>query len=841
MPYASFFIISNYLSLLLSFLSLSFGWCGIDISFENLLSLKSKLASDWRLENAIKVLTDVSSLKGGRQLKLTSAFEVINKTSHDIQLAIHPDPRNQVELCREELLTSSTEYHADVQTMKIGKVTTKHLDSDHQMKIVSPNASFHIPLLLLESSLHLEGSHLGSLWIRPTESHKSGLLSSLTSHKSESLEKQTQPSIGFSSRPIQLAKVVHESAVMYEEMHGMATSMSNFKSGIQISCPIVQSQEESIAPFCYCVEVCRSPVVHSYREFNTDTGDDSTLSNSAGDVPTSYSKDENMSYSSSKGELEEKSKEEPKKGSQNHQSSYVHAPIAYTLVIHPPIVIENFLPEKGRFELMHATQRKVVWWGDLDTGESAPVHTVGLDAPLLLLINLGFCRTPVGEGVLVHHGSRKAGFFYQQIAWGKIGKAMNTSAMKMKKSLATISETPNERALHRISNISHHGNGMIEPKRKLGFDSMNDSEDIGDSNMNDARNVTYSVDDVVTETTVVDSLGQRLTLKISNVMGGGGQRKITLYCPYWIVNCTEHSLRYKQEGKKSFVCGTVHGPTRDGSRPVDGSTKQIQRGLRMNYNTQRDDIKSCDLLKRGTIFPGTAGALATSPGSCTLGEMDINKVLSKDIAVDLLISLSFMFNFQDNMKSPKMSVQLADTTSHSKYTSNWSRAFSLESFGVTQNIGMHCSQGRLLEVSVNVGVAPGNLSQYTKIVRFCPCYVLVNQLSRPIRLWQNSSLLLNSNEGRSAEEKLSEHNSNWVENKSHVIGTIYQYEYLFGGTPTIDHRQKTNMPAGSTASPSALYITTAGKSEIIPFHLPNTRADRQFRIDFGPGKYNKLY
>ena len=37
-----------------------------------------------------------------------------------------------------------------------------------------------------------------------------------------------------------------------------------------------------------------------------------------------------------------------------------------------------------------------------------PVHSVGLDAPLLLLVNLGFCRTPVGEGALVHHGANTA-------------------------------------------------------------------------------------------------------------------------------------------------------------------------------------------------------------------------------------------------------------------------------------------------------------------------------------------------------------------------------------------------------------------------------------------------
>lgn len=41
---------------------------------------------------------------------------------------------------------------------------------------------------------------------------------------------------------------------------------------------------------------------------------------------------------------------------------------------------------------------------DLKPGQQVPIHSLGLDVPLLLLVNLGFCRTPIGEGVLVHHG-----------------------------------------------------------------------------------------------------------------------------------------------------------------------------------------------------------------------------------------------------------------------------------------------------------------------------------------------------------------------------------------------------------------------------------------------------
>jgi hypothetical protein len=58
---------------------------------------------------------------------------------------------------------------------------------------------------------------------------------------------------------------------------------------------------------------------------------------------------------------------------------------------------------------MHAVRRNVLWFSDLDPGQQVEVHSVGLDAPLLLLLNLGFCRTPVGEGALVHHGTDPPG------------------------------------------------------------------------------------------------------------------------------------------------------------------------------------------------------------------------------------------------------------------------------------------------------------------------------------------------------------------------------------------------------------------------------------------------
>jgi hypothetical protein len=79
-------------------------------------------------------------------------------------------------------------------------------------------------------------------------------------------------------------------------------------------------------------------------------------------------------------------------------------PVAYSLAVHPPIVIVNLLPQGGRFELMHAIRKTVVWYADLEPGQQAPIHSLGLDIPLLIMVNLGFCRTPVGEGAIVHHG-----------------------------------------------------------------------------------------------------------------------------------------------------------------------------------------------------------------------------------------------------------------------------------------------------------------------------------------------------------------------------------------------------------------------------------------------------
>ncbi len=159
-----------------------------------------------------------------------------------------------------------------------------------------------------------------------------------------------------------------------------------------------------------------------------------------------------------------------------------------------------------------------------------------------------------------------------------------------------------------------------------------------------------------------------------------------------------------------------------------------------------------------------------------------------------------------------------------------------------------CKDGRLLEISATVNVAPGMLSGYTKIVRLYPRYVVFNRLERPIRLWQDSSIVRTVSEDRASASDMMEvvkESRKWrylFEDK-YFEGKINQYESLFGRPSTLDDRVELlfgqhsrrvqPIPEGTVAHRSAFYIASVGPSELVPFVLPDSRAERQLRIDFG--------
>jgi hypothetical protein len=345
----------------------------------------AKIFQDWRLKNAMMLLTEVGLESGGRLVTIRSLFEVRNNTTHPIKLVLNPDPTYQPTTETSQSTGLSTVFE-DRDSVDEEKSLMDTKTSSEEIEIVEPGEVFQIPILLLERALRMPGSHLGSLWVCPDTRDKSP--SFLHSFSSGGMGEQGQNvDVGFCSRPVQLAKVVHESDLIFQAGSGEEIAADKAKSGVQVSCPTSGGMNgDGHAPFCYAVEVARSPIVSSNRDrVSADIPKDSTQANPA---PTEK-KNTNATGT-------EKKTKKPEK---------IHIPVAYTLSIHAPLVIVNLLPEGGRFELMHAIRRTVLWFADLEPGQQVPVHSVGLDAPLLLLVNLGFCRTPVGEGALVHHGT----------------------------------------------------------------------------------------------------------------------------------------------------------------------------------------------------------------------------------------------------------------------------------------------------------------------------------------------------------------------------------------------------------------------------------------------------
>jgi len=893
------------------------------------ISLREKLEDDWRLRNAVHVLADIgSSWSGGREVTLASPFTITNNTSHAIALAIHPNPRHNpggaafAGVEKMQLDDSMTVDEAGTCTSSADAGVDDSVSAETD---IGAGESFQVPMMLLESSLHIRGNHLGafcagenamlqsliyrrhctswltlscgmlgpliaylffaiagSFWIRP---EKDATLQTLMHKATAPGTSGESPStyIGYSSRPVQLAKLVQESAAIHGA-RGMGGPGNNepitpdtFNSGLQLSCPIVNEHEEvSVAPFCYVVEIKRSPIIASEHGKSNEGGtfgvtDDggasfalASLPNSRDDVIAPNAVSPPRSRPGSPGRRPA-SPGRRSRASPRHVNSQ-HEPVQYSLVIHPPLVIENLLPQNGRFELVHEDRPEVVvWWAHLKAGERIPVHTVGLDAPLLLRINLGFCRTPNGEGALVHQGASDMAFAdkrgiiaVNQAGLQTLGKAVTKTTQSVfkgaTKTLTTITEGERERGKGKVAVLKSPttalreenkvGNKKVAGKKKLtvfGLDTDADAFDPTDTE--GMGGGSAGVEDIATETTVVDSLGQRLGLCIDNNLGSGGQRRVTIYCPFWIVNTTEHALRYKQEKSPLFVSGTVTSPTKDGSQRVDESNRNYANALSMTTS----DESGLSNLNRGTIFSGTPGALSTicSGRSDGLSSKELIELLNNDISLERMAQMATMFNFHEKLTlggQRKVCVQLHDGTGQTTYSSDWSPGFSLDSVGVTQVVGMHCKDRRSLELSVSIGVSSGRLAQYTKIVRFSPRYVLINQLTRPIRLWQDSSLIHSNYTSRSGAD--GDDQKRWFERgtkeeEDDKPGRVEQYELLFGGKSAIDYREcAKEMPPDTNAHGGALFITTAAPSDIVPFHLPDTRVDRELRIDLGTRRWN---
>lgn len=315
-------------------------------------------------------------------------------------------------------------------------------------------------------------------------------------------------------------------------------------------------------------------------------------------------------------------------------------PLQYSLIIQPPIVIENLLPAIGKFTIINTVSKAVLWSKFLSSGECRDIHTLSLEEPLTLLINLGYCRTT--EGARIH--------------------------------------IP----------LNHVESGIASIQRKIeGFLE----EDIRDKTL-----------------WLTDFIGQRLKLQIENVVGGGGQRFITVYAPYWIVNTSQYVLRYKEEHSDHFPAGTVTS-NKDGTKSVPGGDED---------EFHRADIK--------TVFPGKPGPLTDAKD---IPHDDERCNFLGELSAENLAALAFMFNF--NLNHKRMVVQLND--------GSWSRPFSLDSVGVHQELSIENEQLGNLEMGFRIDIAPGEFGKYTRIVRFAPKFVIVNKLPITVSMCQPTGVV----------------------------------------------------------------------------------------------------
>lgn len=212
----------------------------------------------------------------------------------------------------------------------------------------------------------------------------------------------------------------------------------------------------------------------------------------------------------------------------------------------------------------------------------------------------------------------------------------------------------------------------------------------------------YANEEIASETIVVDGVGQRLRLHIENVRGGGGQRKVSLFCPIWIVNTTEHSLLYRQDKSTAFVAGSVVSPEQNGSLRLEtspislrdhgsgngGAVGTIVKHKRHTEPQLHPPSHSALETPRKKAFAGTPGVLAGYGQSPGMSRETVGTLLEKDMSLKRLASVAFMFNFSEAIVGhQKLAIQLAEGSRKSRYRSDWSPGFSVDTIGVPQVVG----------------------------------------------------------------------------------------------------------------------------------------------------------
>jgi hypothetical protein len=242
-------------------------------------------------------------------------------------------------------------------------------------------------------------------------------------------------------------------------------------------------------------------------------------------------------------------------------------------------------------------------------------------------------------------------------------------------------------------------------------------------------------------------------------------------------------------------------------------------------------MKSSDKKTVSAIsFPGLPGSFH----NMEISTEGLDWELLNDISFHKTVEHAFMFNFKDESTllsiSKKVKIQLED--------SDWSRSFSLDSVGVNQALAINHPESGILEVGFKIGLAPGKLSKYTKIIRFLPRFTFVNRLPTGIRVIQADGFGEEGQESRQHEKFIAAHHAK-----------TYHLPVLFGERKLmmkIDGPWQTTVPIsidhiGSFSLEvkkqfdlaSVPHVNTRGAPEYSVTLPPNTTIGLGFETDWG--------
>ncbi len=694
------------------------------------------LALEQHVRMATSLIASVYPLNGGRQVCLRSSFRLLNGTDHPIVVFEDTSPS----------MDWNTEY--------AGSMRGGGCSVPTRCKTIEPGKMHHFPVTLIQRAMEMsQGSSLGCFWVKPVNNVPStpfGSFSGPSFHGVKNGKSRTRPSeIGFCSVPVQLLHVVMES----QGLNGEECIIQR-----QVSCPAIHKpMGKPRPPFSYCLELRRREVQYemaglvnaepdikllgsrpngddlhrvSNYSWKSSVNEDQQPNSPTNVGATSPSFRKSATFAGGIRQKKQTSHfgnaELPlKKENSRHggvggrlrrrkmaQDVDKHL-VAYTydIILYPPFVVENLLPQRAEFELIDQSQN-LLWGSWLEPGESVGVHTIGMNEMLLLLVNLEYARS--NKGVIVRSSGLGEG-------WMANGGT-------------------------KAGEVNH---GVF-------------SEDYTGSSYNKTT-------DIVTNIVLTDTVGQKLQLNIENSIGGRGHQRISVYCQFWLVNTSSHALRFRQVGIRGFPAGTV-SKFGDGSRPIfveDAQRADVEndKPVPLQFrilSDSADDAHNGITRPPSHVFAGmpvplrlraeaSAAMSENYDPMAALHEIYGNSVmtstpaalLKEELSLEELKQFACMFSFLDvdneNLTSRpiwgenKLRVQVED--------SMMSKPFSVDSIGMSQVLSVKNPQHGLYELGFNVTVPPGRLGQFTKVVQFWPRFVVVNEFEeRPIKFVQNSSL-----------------------------------------------------------------------------------------------------